>query len=186
MTPSRILTIVSAIWVLSEIALGIARRRTAAQAESRDRSSITLLWITITISVFAASYLTRVEATQMPREAFWIGIAVLIAGTLLRWIAIYTLRRFFTVVVTIRADHDVIDHGVYRFIRHPAYTGSLLQFLGLGIAFCNWLSVAAMLLGTGAAFAYRIRVEERALVEALGEKYRAYMTRTKRLIPGVF
>lgn len=36
------------------------------------------------------------------------------------------------------------------------------------------------------AFLYRINVEERALVQALGERYRAYVKRTKRLIPLVY
>jgi protein-S-isoprenylcysteine O-methyltransferase Ste14 len=37
-----------------------------------------------------------------------------------------------------------------------------------------------------AAFLWRIRIEERALTDALGEEYRAYTQRTKRLIPFVY
>jgi protein-S-isoprenylcysteine O-methyltransferase Ste14 len=36
------------------------------------------------------------------------------------------------------------------------------------------------------AFLYRMRVEEAALTAAFGERYRQYMQRTARLIPGVY
>ena len=50
----------------------------------------------------------------------------------------------------------------------------------------NWASVLIISLPIGFAFLYRINVEERALIQALGERYRTYMKRTKRLIPLVY
>ena len=113
-------------------------------------------------------------------------IALIVAGVVLRWAAIATLRRYFTVDVAIRSDHRVVSPGLYGIVRHPMYLGSFLSFVGLGIAFMNWLSVVVIATVTALAFAYRISVEERALVTALGDDYRAYAARTKRLIPGVF
>jgi protein-S-isoprenylcysteine O-methyltransferase Ste14 len=48
------------------------------------------------------------------------------------------------------------------------------------------LSILFLSLPIIGAFLRRIRIEERALVEALGEQYRAYMRRTKRLIPFIY
>jgi protein-S-isoprenylcysteine O-methyltransferase len=80
----------------------------------------------------------------------------------------------------------VIDSGPYRFVRHPSYTGALIAFVGFGLCLGNWLSLLLITLPISAAFLWRIRVEERALLEALGDNYRAYMERTKRLLPFVY
>ena len=112
--------------------------------------------------------------------------AARLIGADAREIAILTLRRQFTVDVSIQEDHELIDRGVYAVIRHPAYTGAIISFAGLGLVFDNWLSFAAVLIIAVAALSYRIAVEERALVEHFGDRYRAYARRTKRLIPGIY
>jgi protein-S-isoprenylcysteine O-methyltransferase len=104
----------------------------------------------------------------------------------LRWYSIFYLGRFFTVDVQVSADHQLIDSGPYRFIRHPSYTGILFEFLGFGLCLGNWLSVLIIIVPVGAAFLYRIRVEESALARGLGERYVTYCSRTKRLIPFVY
>jgi len=88
--------------------------------------------------------------------------------------------------VSISAEHKLIDAGPYRYVRHPSYTGALLAFLGLGFCFGNWLSILFLTVPIIGAFLWRIRIEESALTKALGNDYRAYMERTKRLIPWVY
>lgn len=177
-----ILAIVSALWVASEILVAVIRRAKAGAAK-HDRGSLALLWLAIGGAIYAAARLQFYKPTRLAPNVFWIGIALMLLGILVRAIAIATLWRFFTVSVTIHGDHELIEHGLYRWIRHPAYTGSLLSFLGLGLAFRNWLSVAIIMGVTLIAFAYRVRVEEGALLGHFGEKYRAYMGRTKRFVP---
>lgn len=104
----------------------------------------------------------------------------------LRWYSIIHLGRFFTVNVAIAADHQLVDTGAYRFVRHPSYTDALLAFIGFAMVLRNWASVLVISLPIAFAFLYRINVEERALVQAFGERYRAYIKRTKRLIPLVY
>jgi protein-S-isoprenylcysteine O-methyltransferase Ste14 len=86
----------------------------------------------------------------------------------------------------VSAGQTVVQAGPYRFIRHPAYSGSLLTVLGLGLALGNWASLAAILAGALAGYTYRVSVEERALREALGQPYLDYMRRTRRFIPFIF
>lgn len=69
------------------------------------------------------------------------GVAVFAAGIVLRWYSIIHLGRFFTVNVAIAADHQLVDTGPYRFVRHPSYTGALLAFVGFGMVMRNWASV---------------------------------------------
>jgi len=80
----------------------------------------------------------------------------------------------------------VVSSGPYRLLRHPSYTALLMVFLGMGLCMGNTLSIAAIMLSTGAALLYRMRIEENLLLSGLGEEYRAYMSRTKRLIPGLY
>ena len=187
MSHMQLLALVSAVWVASEVGVAVVKR-SRTEGERRDRGSFTLLWIFITLAVFAGSALRGLRATRIAHAdaAFWSGIALIVAGVMLRAAAIATLRRYFTVDVAIREGHELVERGPYRVVRHPAYTGSLLSFLGLGLAFGNWASVAVIMLVAGMAFAYRIAVEERALIAHFGERYRAYAARTKRLVPGVY
>jgi protein-S-isoprenylcysteine O-methyltransferase Ste14 len=134
---------------------------------------------------FAAPWLFRRGAMPSPFAFFWVGIALLIAGSLLRRHCFRVLGKFFTGAVTVQSDHAVIDQGAYRWVRHPSYTGGIVMFAGIGIALGDWISVAVLTLIPIAAYSYRVRVEERALVETLGEPYRAYMQTRKRFVPFV-
>ena len=71
-------------------------------------------------------------------------------------------------------------------IRHPAYLGSLTTMVGLGVALENWLSIILLVVLPLAGLLYRIAVEEKVLVGHFGQTYLDYMSRTKRLIPGVY
>jgi len=110
---------------------------------------------------------------------------MVVFGLIVRWLAILSLKRQFTVDVSITKDHRIIRKGIYRFVRHPAYTGSLLSFLGLGVSFANYLSMLMIFLPICSAFLYRIHVEERALIDHFGDEYLNYCASTGRLIPGI-
>ena len=116
----------------------------------------------------------------------WLGALLTIGGTIFRQWAIRTLGRFFTRSVRVSSDQTVVQDGPYRWLRHPSYTGAALAAAGIGLALGNAVSLACLLVAVLAGFGYRIHVEEKALLEALGEPYRAYRARTKRLIPFVW
>ena len=180
--------LLGAIYGLSELYLAVTRRA-PARATSRDRHSLILLWAVIIVSLwFGVQMVWLVPGATLPYPLgfYLVGFCLFLGGLILRWYSIGYLGRYFTVDVSISAEHRLIDSGPYRFIRHPTYTGALLAFLGLGFCFGNWLSILFLGLPIIAAFLWRIRIEERALVEALGEQYRAYMRRTKRLVPFIY
>jgi protein-S-isoprenylcysteine O-methyltransferase Ste14 len=190
MTPMTIFIFVCVFWVTSEIVISVRRRSRVTGATKRDRLSLYVMWIAFASGPFIAGILTSVPSTRMGvglrPYAFWVGIALILTGIAIRWVAIATLKRYFTVDVAIASDHKVIDSGLYGIVRHPSYAGSLISSVGLGLAFCNWLSFAAVMLFAISGIAYRISVEEDALVGALGDDYRRYASRTKRLIPGLY
>lgn len=173
---------------VSEIALAVFKR-SGRSAKDHDRGSFLMLWVLIGACIYAAIHITF----ALPRFEFpWslvvacMAITLFISGLGLRWWSIIHLGRFFTVNVAIAHDHRVIDDGPYRYVRHPSYTGALLAFVGLGLMLCNWLAALVLVLPVMALFLWRIYVEERALLNALGASYADYMSRTKRLIPFIY
>jgi len=114
------------------------------------------------------------------------GVVLFVAGLILRWWAIITLGRFFTVDVTIEKDHELVERGPFGVVRHPSYSGVLLAFVGLALSLRNWAALPVILIPIGAAFVHRMNVEEDALSRALGPRYAEYMKRTKRLVPFVY
>ena len=176
-----------AFYACSEIILGLARRSKSVD-KTRDRYSLTTLWTTIVLGV-TASIVTANKFRAFswpPGWISWLGLTLFVVGILLRWYSIVRLGRFFTVDVSIGAGHKVIDSGPYRFVRHPSYSGALLAFVGFGLCLHNWLALLVLLIPITGAFLWRIHVEERALTHALGNEYRHYASRTKRLIPFVW
>ena len=107
-------------------------------------------------------------------------------GGCLRWWAIITLGRFFTVDVIIEKDHELVERGPFRVVRHPSYTGVLLAFVGFALTLRNWAALLIILVPIFAAFIRRMNVEEEALSKALDSRYADYMRRTKRLVPFVY
>ena len=180
--------VLGAFYGVSEIVLGFTRR-SGSRGDSRDRHSLALLWVVIGISIFLSiSAAQSHHSGTLPdrRLLYFAGLFLFVGGIILRWYSIIHLGRFFTVDVSIAKEHRVIDSGPYHFVRHPSYTGALVAFLGFGLCLGNWLSILLLTLPITAAFLWRIRIEERALLDALGDDYRAYMRRTPRLIPFVY
>jgi protein-S-isoprenylcysteine O-methyltransferase Ste14 len=175
------------LWNGAELVLNA--KQLTAPSDTRDRGSFRLLVLILGIAFsldFAFVFLLPGAAiVSAARMVFAVGIFCVVVGTALRSYAVATLGRYFTVNVATQASQPVIDVGPYRYIRHPAYAGSLLALIGFALALGNWAGVLAMLILPGSAFGYRIAVEEAALVSALGEPYSRYMRRTWRLIPGL-
>ena len=181
-------TTLSALLLASEIGLAVARR-SKSQATGKDRFTLPLLWTVIGLSIFAGLFL-RVALPQgrlpHPQIDYVIGLSLFLLGLIIRWIAIIHLGRFFTVNVAIADDHELITTGPYRYVRHPSYTGTLLIFLGFGLCTLNIFSLAAIFLPITAAFLWRMHVEETALREAFGERYREYTAATAQILPWVY
>ena len=183
MMTSLLLTGIGAGFLVSELALARSRRAATTQADGRDRGSLRLLWLVISAAV-TAGIVVDSWGPRLPAATQWVGVAVFGAGAALRWWAIRHLGRF-TVDVAVAADHRVVSDGPYRYVRHPSYTGLLLEFIGFALVPAAVLTPLVMLPPIFLALWYRIRVEETALRAGLGEEYEAYSRRTKRLVPGV-
>jgi len=179
--------IVMIIWATPDVIDSIWRHPKGNTVIIRERGSHWFIRIGLSLAMFAATLLAfrRPEGTlPFHRPTLFIaGIVVVFAGFALRRWAIRTLGRFFTVDVATYTDQRVVDAPPYRRIRHPAYSGSMLCLLGTGLMLGHWLGLLLIALAIVLTFGYRVRVEERALLAALGDPYAAYMRRTKRFVP---
>jgi protein-S-isoprenylcysteine O-methyltransferase Ste14 len=184
-----IVQIVCWVWAALEVALMVFTRRNGRGARPHDRGSRPLLWCVIAAGIAAGTAAQAVSAAgiQMP-EPWWRGISLilLVSGLIVRGTAIFTLGRFFSTSVTVHPDHQLIRTGLFRLVRHPSYSGLILLFLGMGLSFGNWLSLAVVVIPFMAALLYRIHVEESCLAESLGQAYVDYRRSTKCLLPGIF
>src|SRR5207342_1737570 len=177
------------VYLISESLLTVTRRSRSRTGSKQDRSTLRVVWLVIMVSLAAGIYVAKQwPAAALPYGRMFAiaGVVLFVAGLSLRWWAIITLGRFFTVDVTIEKDHELVERGPFRVVRHPSYTGVLMAFMGYALTLHNWAALLVTLLPILAAFIRRMNVEEEALSRALGSRYADYMRRTKRLVPFVY
>jgi protein-S-isoprenylcysteine O-methyltransferase Ste14 len=176
------------LWVfIPELAIVRRASRSDAARSAQDAGTLRV----ITVGQQLASALAFLFAFGAPAfaisthrvAAFWVGIALMIAASLLRRHCWRALGASFTGAVTVRPGQTVVQRGAYRWVRHPSYSAAMLLFLGMGLALGNWLSVLVFAATPPLVYGLRVRAEERALLETLGEPYNDYMRRTKRFVP---
>lgn len=138
------------------------------------------------VAGFLPAYTDRIGFWTIDSDAIrWLGIAIFAAGGVLRLTPVFVLGRRFSGLVAIQAGHTLVTTRIYRFIRHPSYLGLLLTVLGWALSFRSGvgLLLVAFLMPP---LLSRIHAEERLLEMQFGDEYRAYTSRTSRLIPGIY
>ena len=181
------------VWVVVSVIASalelVGALRGRAEATKKDKGSFLVLHICIIPGVIllglSAKFVPAAEI-RPPLVAMIAGIVIFSAGEALRVWSRITLGRYFTYQVMTSKDQPVITSGPYRILRHPSYAGVLLMAIGAGATFGNWLGLAALTLTTLLGLSYRIYVEEKALLQELGDSYHAYAEHHKRLIPFVW
>ncbi len=157
-------------------------------SKSGDKGSIWFLTISISIG-FWLSFI--MASTKTGRIYHWniffiIGSIFALFGLIIRVTSILTLKQQFTYTVTKIENHELIEKGLYKIIRHPGYLGQLIIFLGISTCLSNWLSILLMIIPVLLGYLNRINVEEKFMIEQMGQKYLEYQRRTKRLIPKIY
>lgn len=134
--------------------------------------------ITATLIPFTFPLLTRARVTT-GREL--IADILLVTGTAWSVWSLGTLGRNLSVIAQAR---EVVEHGPYRWVRHPLYTGEIVSSLGLAVA-AGPVTAAGVWITLVALQVYRARREEQILIVML-PAYAAYRSRTAALMPGLF
>lgn len=164
-------------------------RRAQRSGNKKDAKSLQVIVFGMWIALIGAYPLAWVPVLQFPAHrvgVFVAGVTVLVLGSLLRRHCWRMLGASFTGDVRASPGQEVVTRGAYAILRHPSYTAGILMNTGVGIALGSWGSAALLALVSFAVYSYRMAVEERAMLEAIGEPYARFMRTRKRLIPFVY
>jgi protein-S-isoprenylcysteine O-methyltransferase Ste14 len=116
----------------------------------------------------------------------WVGSLAFAAALYLFHRTHRDLGRAWSVTLEIRDKHALVTRGVYRYVRHPMYSAFWLWALAQVLLLPNWIAGPAGLVGFGTLFFCRVGREEKMMLEAFGDDYRAYAATTRRIIPGLY
>ncbi|ADK16336.1 MULTISPECIES: methyltransferase family protein [Clostridium] len=157
-----------------------------------DRGSIWLIVLGYWLSIYVSYYFTGSEVSEFirnlvfPHIFYYLGIFLIIAGTIIRAYSVWTLKKAFTLSVQTTSDQHLIQKGFYRYVRNPAYTGSILSLLGIAFSLRNILAPIVVLVICVLCYGIRIKVEEKALREQFKKEFEDYCKRTYCLFPFVW
>jgi len=114
------------------------------------------------------------------------GFAISVGAGILFFRASRALGNYMTPAIRVRQDHQLVQEGPYRYIRHPLYTAIVASAGGLSLLFLSPVLLAVTLLLAGVA-SHRARLEEELLgsPEAFGSAYAGYVARTGRFLPRI-
>jgi protein-S-isoprenylcysteine O-methyltransferase Ste14 len=184
----QIVLIFTCLYGIFELLMGFKQRIKSRIKRSGDKLSIwtiiVFIFLGYLISFTFAS--TRIGKIYCGSTFIVVGVVLVIIGLILRLNAIFTLRNKFTYTVTRLENHELIEKGLYKTIRHPGYLGQLIIFLGISTSLSNWLSILFMMMFVLIGYHYRIITEENFLIKQMGDQYLEYQKRTKKLIPKIY
>ncbi len=169
---------------LMEFFLRRGKTAKSLKASAIDRGTTLLIFTSYVLAILALSL--DLPGLVWSQGFRWVGLGCSAFGTVLRIWSMYTLGRYYTRTLVTTSDQPVVQHGPYRFVRHPGYLAALLIWVGAAIASGSVLATILVFALLIIAYSYRIKNEERMLVEALGTKYSDYQRKTSRLIPFIY
>jgi protein-S-isoprenylcysteine O-methyltransferase len=174
-------------YIISEIKL--AARTTLGTDNTLDKGTRRLVWRLTSIG-YNIAWIPVIfnfgRLVILGGWLTWMGVAIMISGIVFRQYTIAFLGKFFTATIQIQKDHELIQTGPYRYIRHPSYLGILILSMGLGIALANWISLILCILLPTIGLMQRIRFEEKELEQHFGKQYQDYIKNTWRVIPLIY
>lgn len=116
----------------------------------------------------------------------WIGLVLMLGALCLFYETHRQLGKNWSVTLETRRKHELVDTGLYAFVRHPMYSAFWLLAIAQAFLLANWIAGLSGIVGWGILFFLRVGHEERLMIDTFGEEYVAYMNRTKRVVPWVY
>lgn len=172
---------VVAIYVVRLVEIGTKRETIAGKI--RENLTLRLFLLAGTVIFFGsiAEFIWLRPRLWWP--SFVAGWICAIVSFSLRRRAIAALGRFWSLHVEIRENHEFVQTGPFSRLRHPAYFSMILELLALALI-CNAFFVMLLIpLFFFPVLLMRLRIEEAALVEKFGDRYREYQKSTPALFP---
>ena len=115
----------------------------------------------------------------------FVAAALCICGLALAIWARVVIGKNWSARVTLKENHELIQRGPYRLVRHPIYTGLLLMSLGTALLIGRLGALAAWILFV-VSFWIKAGQEETLMLQQFPMGYAAYRQRVKRIVPFIF
>ncbi|WPC44211.1 isoprenylcysteine carboxylmethyltransferase family protein [Clostridium sp. JS66] len=177
-------------FIISEMLMWIFikwnNKKNGGNKKNKDRGSYGFIVIGFCSIIFLNPICRKIFLNTIPVLFFWIGSVFMITGVFLRAYSIYTLRKFFTLSVQVNSKQKIIQTGPYKYLRHPAYSGSILSLIGTALCFRSSVGIIVSLVVVIIVYGYRIMVEEKTLEDNFGMIYKEYEKNTNRIIPFIW
>jgi protein-S-isoprenylcysteine O-methyltransferase Ste14 len=114
-----------------------------------------------------------------------VGVVILLGSLWVFWRAHHDLGRNWSPSLEIRADHDLVTHGIYESIRHPMYASQWLWIIAQPLLLTNWLAGLGGLVAFALLYFIRVPIEEKMMQAEFGAQYAAYQARSGRVVPKI-
>jgi protein-S-isoprenylcysteine O-methyltransferase Ste14 len=164
-----------------------AIRVARSSKSTREVVLLTLAWIGFLVPLaWVVSPVFSFADYGLRLGPFVAGVVFFVVGLWWFYRSHADLGTNWSVTLEIRENHRLITDGVYRLVRHPMYSALFVYAIGQALVVPNWVAGPSYLLLILILFAFRVGAEEKMMLETFGDEYAAYMTRTKRLIPGLW
>lgn len=120
------------------------------------------------------------------QTATWVGLGMIFAGFVFRFWSIHVLGKFFSAIVEIQSNHQLVREGPYKYIRHPSYLGAWVSQMGISLFLQSKFGLVFSIFVYFLIYIYRIDCEEKALEGLFGETYTEYRKKTWGIFPFIY
>ena len=137
------------------------------------------MYVTIQFVLLVVFYTPIISySLPLPHIVTYSGVVIATLGFLIILIAILQLSKNLTPFPSPKESGRLIKTGLYKFIRHPIYSGVFLTTFGIALYSCLYwqLSVSFILL---VLFYFKSKYEESLLIQKYPD-YKNYMNVTRR------
>jgi protein-S-isoprenylcysteine O-methyltransferase Ste14 len=156
-----------------------------ARAAPRALGLLALHAVGIILVVWGITNTFNARHGQMPASPLaFAGLLILLAASGLAWWALRVFRSW-RLLPRLDAGHALCVDGPFRFVRHPIYLAMDVWAAGSALA-CPATMTLVGLVFVIVGSDVRARAEEKLLLGAFGDEYRAYMDRVRRFVPGLY
>jgi protein-S-isoprenylcysteine O-methyltransferase Ste14 len=169
------------VWMIPFFLTRLTRRGGPAQTlDRRARWGIFMQGIGFAIVWMSNHFARSPSAGRIAASA-----ACLSLGGLLSWTSARTLGRQWRFDAGLNADHELVQSGSYRVVRHPIYASMLCMLLGTGFLITPFPMLAVALIFFLIGLEIRVRIEDALLASRFGEQFRDYQHRVSAYLPFV-
>ncbi len=162
-----------------------AEKKTVRLLDGTEKTLLAAMLLTVLLlpPIYLFTPLLSFADYDLAAPVRWAGAVIMVASLWLFWRSHVDLGQNWSVSLELRQDHQLVSHGVYRWIRHPMYASIWLWGLAQGMMLANWFAGWAVIPAFAAMYFIRTPREERLMCQEFGDRYRQYARCTGRLFP---